>query len=187
LQNDLQVFLFLQQHPRTTEEKLPGLLHWGLEYVPAVESVWKNAQQTQVLSLFPRQEAEADTSLYRLLDQLDASVLNLYSAMNSAGNYAIVDPDPSHLTPTQVAEEIELIKKAIDLNHVWGVFLSNINSDSPDFTPAPTDAELLLIGGRSRRDADQSKLAAARALTDARLAPFLATRAAAMKIAGDNH
>jgi hypothetical protein len=187
LQNNLQVFLFLQQHPGTPEEKLPGVPRWAHAYEPAVESVWKNAQETQVLSLFPRQEAEADADLYRLLELLDTSERTVYSAIRSAGSYAIVDPDPSHLTPTQVAEEIELIKKAIDINYIWGVFLSNASADNPDFTPAPTDAELLLIGGRSRSDADQSKLAAARALTNARLAPFLATRAAAMKIAGDNH
>jgi hypothetical protein len=182
LQNNLQVFLFLQQHPGTPEEKLPGVLHWGLAFEPAVESVWKNAQETQVLSLFPRQEAEADANLYWLLDQLDTLANTAYSAVHSAGSYAIVDPDPSHLTPTQVAEEIEQIKKAIDLLQVWGVYLSDTHFYYPDFTPAPPDAELR--PGSSR---NQSKLAAARALTLARLAPFLATRAAAMKIAGDNH
>ena len=185
MQNNLQVFLFLQQHPGTPEEKLPGVLHWGLGYEPAIESVWKNAQETQALSLFPRQEAEADANLYWLLEQLDALAKTAYSAVHSAGSYAIVDPDPSHLTPTQVAEEIEQIKKAIDLIEVWGVFLSDTHSYYPDFTPALTSAELQ--PGRSRSDSEQSKLAAAKALTLARLAPFLATRAAAMKIAGDNH
>jgi hypothetical protein len=44
--NNLRVLTILQQHPGTPEEKLPGVPDWILQYVPMVESVWKNAQQS---------------------------------------------------------------------------------------------------------------------------------------------
>jgi hypothetical protein len=69
--NNLRVLTFLQQHPGTPEEKLPGAPDWISQFEPVVESVWKNAQQTQVLALLPRKEAESDASLYGLLEMSD--------------------------------------------------------------------------------------------------------------------
>ena len=57
LENDLRVFEYLRQHPGTPEEKLPGVPVWSNPYEPFESSAWKSAQQTQVLSLFPRAEA----------------------------------------------------------------------------------------------------------------------------------
>src|SRR5271156_3856401 len=54
LKNNLRVLTYLQQHPGTPEQKLPGVLTWSSQWEPIVESAWKNAKQTQVLALMPR-------------------------------------------------------------------------------------------------------------------------------------
>jgi hypothetical protein len=185
LENDLGLFLTLQKHPGITEEKLPGVPVWNFSYEPTINSVWKNAQQTQTLALLPRQEAEDNDNLYRLLDSEDAAANTAYDAIKYASAYAIVDPDPSHMTPAQVDAEIDLIKKALQRNQVWAVYLTVIHVYYPDFSPAPDPAEVAHLGGTIRSSADQQKLAPARALTDAKLATLRAGRLAALKVAGD--
>ena len=186
LENNLQVLLFLQQHPGTPEEKLPGTLQWDLRYVPGIESVWKNAQQTQVLSLLPRQEVEEDADFYRLLEQIDDATQSLIPAAIGATRYAIVDPNPSHLTPAQVSEEIGLTEKAIELTRLWGIRLSNMHQEFSDFTPAPTLTEVFSFVARPRSLADQNKLAAVEAITNANLKPARDAHEAADKSADSN-
>ena len=183
LENNLDVLLFLQQHPGTPEEELPGTLQWDLRYVPGTESVWKNAQQTQVLSLLPRHEAEEDADFYRLLEQIDDATQALIPAAISATRYAIVDPNPAHMTPAQVSEEIESTEKAMGLARVWGIRLSNLHGEFADFGPAPTMKEVFSFVARPRSPADQKKLAAVEALTNAKLAPVRAAHEAADKLA----
>jgi hypothetical protein len=187
LENNLQVFLTLQHHPSTREEKLPGVPVWSFGYEPTISSAWKNAQQTQAVALLPRQESEDDDNLYRLLDRVDNGANDTYSAIKNASAYAIVDPNPSHMTPAQVAAEIDLIKIAIQRVQVWGVYLLVIHSYHSDFSPAPHLEEAARLGGLIRSDADQQKLTPAQAMTDAKLAKLRADRLAALKAAGDTH
>jgi hypothetical protein len=184
LENNLQVLLFLQQHPGTPEEKLPGTLQWDFRYVLGDESVWKNAQQTQVLSLLPRQEAEKDADFYQWMEQIDRDILALIPATISARRYSIVDPNPSHLTPAQVSEEIELTEKAIELTHIWGISLLNVHGEFSDFAPAPTLDEIFSFVVRPRSLADQNKLAVVEAITNAKLKPARDAHEAADKNAG---
>jgi type II secretory pathway pseudopilin PulG len=185
LHNNLRVLRYLQQHPGTPREQLPGDVRWGLSYEPAIDSAWKNAQQTQVLSLFPRQEAEDDATLYSLLQVADTQAEQiLYPAIVSARAYTFVDPDPAHLSPAELAQEIDLTKNVIGLNQTWGIYLTDLNRYQPDFAPALTKADLEL---NTMTDADRRKLAPAISITDAEIAPILALRAAAKKAAGDTH
>jgi hypothetical protein len=187
LESNLQLFLTLQRHPGTPEEKLAGVPAWGFGYEPTIHSAWKNAQQSQALALLPRQEAEDDDNLYQLLDRVDTGANDTYDAMKDASAYAIVDPNPSHMTPAQVATEVDLIKSAIQKNGVWAVYLRVIHGYYPDFSPAPDADELALISGLVRSSADQQKLTQALTITDAKLAKLRADRRAALNAAGDNH
>ena len=187
LRNNLRVLTFLQQHPATPEEKLPGVLQWFFTHDPVIESAWKNSQQTQVLTLMPSEEAEADATLYELLDLADKDALNAYDAVSRAGSYAHIDPNPSHMTPAQVAAEIELIQNAMRVNLIWAAHLMNVHQRYPEFSPAPTSQELVVLGGGSRSAEDQKRLAAAQAATDAEMAPSNAALLAAMKAAGDTN
>jgi len=183
LENNLHVFVFLQQHPGTPEEKLPGVLAWGFAHAPITASAWKNAQQTQVLGYMPSEETEANAQLYVLLDLVDKDALSAMDAEDRAGSYASVDPNPSHMTPTQVAAEIDLIQDAMRTNVNWAAHLKNLHQGFPDFSPAPTDNELNRISGWVRSAEDNKKLQAAEAATDSVMAPSYTALRAAQKAA----
>jgi len=187
LQNNLRVLIFLQQHPSTPEENLPGVLTWGSAIEPPVESVWKNAQQSNVIALMPRDEAENIANLYRMIDDNAVAESIVFEAFTHAASYALIDPDPSHMSPVLLADEIDLTRHALEMEFRLGILMENLNNLFPDFAPAPTAAELHLISGRTRTPADQAKLATAKALTDAGLTPLRAARIAALKAAGDTH
>jgi hypothetical protein len=183
--NNLRVLTFLQQHPGTPEEKLPGVPEWISQYEGIVESVWKNAQQTQVTALMPREEAESDAARYRFLEWSDMDGQELYRATTRAGSYAMVDPDPSHLTPAQVAAAIELTQEAAQVNLRWGIVLTLIHDNDPEFGPGPSFHEMGLLSGWIRSTEDRKKLAPAIAITDADLAKAEAAVTAASQALGD--
>lgn len=186
MENNLHVFVFLQQHPGTPEEKLPGVPQWGFAHAPITTSTWKNAQQTQVLGYMPWEETEADAQLYDFLDLVDKDALSALDAEDRADSYASVDPNPSHMTPAQVAAEIDLIQDAMRTNINWAVHLKNLHQEFPDFSPAPGEDELLHISGWVRSAEDKKKLQAAEAATGATMAPSAAALVAARK-AADTH
>jgi hypothetical protein len=181
LQNDLRVFTFLQQHPGTPEEKLPGVPSWSSGYEIQAESAWKTMQQNNVIALMPQSEAEQDAQLYRLVEETGALAGNAAAGTTRASRYGFVDPNPSHMSSIQVAEEINLITEALGSNYVWGVFMNNFHAAFPDFKPAPTRDELRLLIGHLRSEADRKKLAAAQAITDRDLAPLRVARLAAIQ------
>jgi len=181
LRNNLRVLAFLQQHPGTAEEKLPGVLEWGFGHAPIAELSWKNAQQTQVLGLMPPEEAEKNASLYELLDRTDTDERNAFEAVSRAGSYTNVDPNPSHMTPVQVAAEIDLIKDAMTAIQIWATHLMNVHQQFPEFSPAPTSEELDLLFGWQRSADDEKKLVAAQAATDSDLRPSRDAMIAARK------
>jgi len=187
LKNNLRVFVFLQQHPGTPEEKLPGVLAWGFGHAPIAESSWKNALQTQALALMPREESETDATLYELLDATDTDERNAYETISRASSYTNVDPNPSRMTPGQVAAEIDLIKDAMTANQIWAAHLMNVHQRFPDFSPAPTSQELSVLAGWLRSADDQKKLAAPQAATAADLATARAAMIAAMKASTNTH
>jgi hypothetical protein len=185
LRNNLRVLTYLQQHPGTPEEKLPGVLEWFFTHDPVVESAWKNSQQTEVLTLMPSKEAEESAKLYELLELADKDALNAYDAVTRAGSYTHVDPNPSHMTTAQVVAEIDLIKDAIRLNMIWAAHLMNVHQMYAEFSPAPDPQDLIVLAGGQRSGEDQKKLATAQAATNAEMAPSHAAMVAAMKAAGD--
>jgi len=187
LNNNLRVLAFLQQHPGTLEEKLPGVLQWGFGHAPIAELSWRNAQQTQVLTLLPPDEAEKNAALYDLLDTTDRDERNAYEAFSRASSYTNVDPNPSHMTPAQIAAEIDLIKEAMTATQIWAAHLMNVNQQFPEFSPAPESQELSQLAGWLRSAGDQKKLAAPQAATDADLAPTRDAMISARKAATDPH
>ena len=185
IENNLRVLLYLQQHPGTPQEKLPGVLEWSDAYEPVIDSVWKNVQQTQVLALFPRQEAQDDANLYRVLDTADGNFKKMHEDLTRARNYMFADPDPSHMTPAQVTEEIELTKETLHQLAEWGNYLRLTHHYFHDFADAPTMEDIGQLYGPPIPPEEEKKLAPAIAITNADLAKLHAARTAALKAAGD--
>jgi hypothetical protein len=168
LQNNLLVLQYLQQHPGTPQEKLPGVLLWRFSSLQFATAVWDAAHASGVVALMPREEIEDNTELYIFLrNEVDAS-LQTALAINQAQRYNLMDSDPSHLSPAEVATEIDLTQAAMTKLFLHGALLGNLSEAFPDFPSTVTRAELGSI--RHTPDAHTAEiLAPARALTEGRL------------------
>jgi hypothetical protein len=186
LRNNLRIMLYLQQHPGTPEEKLPGVPEWRFGYEPIVDAAYKNAQQTQVLSMLPREEAEDLAKFYLLIGFQETSSYRSVADALKVGAYATADDaDPSHLSPAAVDKQIDLLHDALNENLEWGIWLMNVTKDNPDFPGGPAMKEIDDDAGFRHNTEDSNKLAAAQARTDEALhttyAAVIAAQAAMKK------
>jgi hypothetical protein len=168
LQNNLLVFQYLQQHPGTPQEKLPGILLWETSNYPFDSAVWEAAHQSGTIALIPREEIEANNGLYFFLQKVNDIQYESARAILQAERYNFSDADPSHLSPGQIATEIELTQAALTAEFLRANLLLNLVQAFPDFPSTVTLQEL----HRIRHSPDQSTaelLGAARALTMERL------------------
>jgi hypothetical protein len=168
LQNNLLVFQYLQQHPGTPQENLPGVLLWATSNFPFGSAAWDAAHQSGVIALVPAEEIEANSTLYFFLQKVNDIQYEGARAIIDARRYDLSDADPSHLSLTQVASEIELTQAALTLQYLRGSLLQNLVEAFPDFPATVTRDELDQIRhAPDRRTTDL--LGAARALTMERM------------------
>jgi hypothetical protein len=168
LQNNLLVFQYLQQHPGTPQEKLPGVLLWNTSNSEFVSVAWDAARQSGVIALMPRDEIELNNKLYFFLQKVNDVQYESGRAIIDARRYDLSDADPSHLSPTQLANEIELTQTALTAEFLRGVLLRNLVQAVPDLPASVTPEELK----QTRHAPDQPTaelLRAARALTMERM------------------
>jgi hypothetical protein len=82
--------------------------------------------------------------------------------------YRLADPDITHMTPSQLDDEILLVEDVIQANERWGGLLRDMHNKAPDFDTI-SDEEWD-AAGPATTDTDKAMLAPAQALTDARTA-----------------
>jgi hypothetical protein len=168
LQNNLLILKYAKQHPGTPEEKLPGVMTWHYHARGATRSGWLAAQQTGVTALMPRAEVARNEALYGILAEVDAAFDAFRQSAYTATRYEQGDPDITHMTPSQLEDELVLLEDAMQANRMLGQRLVNLHSFAPDFDTISQDD--LNAMGPATPDADKARLAPAKALTDARLA-----------------
>jgi hypothetical protein len=131
-------------------------------------AVWDTARQTGVTGLMPQDEITRGGRLYDELHIATDSDDATWTAINNARRYTFQDSDPSHLTPVQVAEEIELLK-TVRMNHFnHGIAMNHIPFQFPGFPAGIGDADMKLLP-HSPDPQTLKALASARNLTDERL------------------
>jgi hypothetical protein len=167
-QNNFLVLTYLKQHPGTPEDKLPGLMLWATVDSAFVESAWKTSLQSGITSLMPRKEAVEDERLYGALDYIASAEEVLWSNFTDATRYRLTDPDIGHLSPADVALELDRVQTMIGDNYKLGLALKAMHLRYPDFD-TPSQEEVFAMRYR-RSDADNAKLVAAKSLSDARVA-----------------
>jgi hypothetical protein len=145
LQRNLAIFVFLRHHPSAPPSQWPGQLDWSTISFIAPDAAWKTAQQNNVLAHMPPAEVRSNSSLYSRLAGLSDAISAHRESIYNAARFAIVDPDPSHLTPAQLDREIDLTAQVLQNYAVTANTQSNLHREFPDFTPAPTRAEVLAI------------------------------------------
>jgi hypothetical protein len=166
--NNLIVLRHLQQHPGTPQEKLPGILVWHAYRPTYSDSAWKTAQQSGVTALMPQEEVRANDVMYELLEKLDTMFETVFPEIVRGHIYSLADPDPSHLTPAQVADEIAYCEEALVRQYSTFAEIVRITAVEPDFGPGLTAEEInkQLRSVEAERNPD---LAAAIAITNSRL------------------
>jgi hypothetical protein len=142
LQNNLLVLAYLQQHPRTPPDKLPGALIWYHQSAAHNQAVWDAAKASNVTTLMDRDEVENYEFLYRQLSSIDESRALAFDGMNDASRYELTDSDLSHLTPAQIADITTLTQIALTRQWLEGVALENTSRIFKDFPHTVTSAEL---------------------------------------------
>jgi hypothetical protein len=111
---------------------------------------------------------EANSSLYFILEKVNDIPLKSALAVEDAERYDLVDADPSHLSPAEIAAEIQLTQTALAADYVRGISLLDLERAFPYFPTTSTSKEL-----RQVRHAPQQPTSAppnpARALTMERM------------------
>jgi hypothetical protein len=186
--NDLHVLLYLQQHPGTPEEKLPGTPEWRQSYQPFIDAAYSNAEQSQTLIMLPQKESESLSYFYKMLAKADEAALDSAVEGTKAAEFSPIDPNPSHLNPAQLDKNIGLLTDALFDNFRWGLYLWHIGEDNKGFSGGPTYEEFQQAGGYIRNPEDKKKLTAAEAQTDEALKPTMtAMKAASAAYAASAH
>jgi hypothetical protein len=168
LQNNLLVLQYLEQHPGTAQEKLPGVLLWKTGAFAFSRAVWDAARESGVVALMPREEIEHYSELYETLDREWSDEVAATQAVLDAERYNLTDADPSHLSPEQVRTEIDLVRAALEKHWLVGGQMVNLWEAFPDFPATVTREELAQL--RHTPDAETTqRLGPAYALTMERL------------------
>ncbi len=142
LRNNLMVLAYLQIHPGTADETLPGSLIWSHVHEPHSEAVWDAAKTSGVTSLMSREEIEQYEDAYNKLREVDDARWLTWNALNEASRYQFTDSRLSHLTPAQISDVITLTQVALNKQWLVGVALENLAAKYHDFYPSVTTAEL---------------------------------------------
>jgi hypothetical protein len=148
LENNLMVLAYLQKHPGTPDEKLPGSLVWFHASSPNTQAAWDAAKSSSVTSLMHREEVEEYEDTYNQLKKIDDARLLAYDAMNDASRYELTDSRLSDLTPAQIAEITTLTQIALTKHWLEGVALENTARKFKDFPPSITSGELSQVRNR---------------------------------------
>jgi hypothetical protein len=167
LENNLMVLAYLQKHPGTPDEKLPGSLVWFHESTSPSQAVWDAARNSGVTSLMNREEVEQYEDTYNQLKRIDDARSLTYDAMNDASRYELTDSRLSHLSTAQIGETTTLTQIALTKHWLEGVALENTARKFKDFPPSITSDELSQV--RNRKNVAEGMKDPAFALTISRM------------------
>ena len=141
-QTNLNVLLYIQQHPKAHPSDWPGSINWHNNNQTFADSAWTTIQRSSITELLPQAEVRSTDRLYKYLARVDASFANRLAAIRNARVYMVDDFDPAHLTPTQLQDEIQLAKTVLGFHYRLGADMRNLAAVYKDFTPAPQTEEL---------------------------------------------
>jgi hypothetical protein len=166
LHNDLRIFSYLQQHPKTALADLPGVILWPNHIFEPLTSAWTAAGETNVLSMMPREEVTKASDTYFDLNRALEGYNNMTLAISHAAAFTTQTSDPTRLSPEKVRQEIDLLEHATALHMLYGLWLQSVNRNHPDFAPVFTDEQVFAFGDFPTPGSQQAKLPKAYGFTD---------------------
>jgi hypothetical protein len=157
-QDNLTAMVYLQQHPGTPTANLPQPVVWHLFSQSFNVSAWQTAQQSAVTTLMPTDEVRRDADFYHYIDRVIAAERSVSDAVTAARRYTFQDSDVAHLSPAQVAEQLDLTRTVLMRIYIEGQVMRNLGLDHPDFQPTPTTSELLAMMHEPKPDGLQQQI-----------------------------
>jgi hypothetical protein len=154
LQDNLAIFVYLRQHPGKPLPPNLGTLRWNMMSVAMLDGAWIAAQHNGVVDYMPQSEARNNSQLYGRLNGLTQAIHNARTAFSECIRFRIVDPDPAHLSPEQLDQEIDLVSRALIAYRTMANVMTNTHAIFPDFTPAPSVLEYRAITHTPTQTAD---------------------------------
>jgi hypothetical protein len=145
LQSDLNVLVYVHDHPGAKFTQLPARFNWYTITIPFNDSAWKTAQQSGVLQYMPRAEVQRYSQLYDRLTRLAFRLQSERDALFRARGFTVRDADPTHLSPAELAHQLDLMTDVVLMHGTSGGEQRNINRLYPDFAPAPSTDELYQV------------------------------------------
>jgi hypothetical protein len=142
LQTNLLVLRYLQQHPGAPQSQLPGAIRWDSSNARMEDSAWKTACQTGITAYMPQDEVMKTSELYGYYERIDRAHEEEADALVDAVSYMSEDSDPTHLTPAQISEELELTRRVFSKHMRHAYLMQNLAEQFPEFMPAPSNEEL---------------------------------------------
>jgi hypothetical protein len=177
LKNNLTVLEYIRLHPKTPQTALPGELRWIQSPFEWNHAVWDAAQQKGVVQLMPLEEGNANQEYYAIMTTMNDQSLQAWNAINKAHSFDLLDPDPTHLSPAQLDNVIQLTLSALNEHVIFGYSFGRFAVEYPNHPHTITWGTIETLRPMPS-NLDPQGMAAARKLTADR-----------MKAAnsGDNH
>jgi hypothetical protein len=168
LKNDITVLEFIQEHPGTPQTELPGVLAW--EQAPFLwnHAVWDAAQVKGVVQRMPLEESNGHQEYYGLMNVIAAQSLDDWNAINAAHSFDLLDPDPTHLSATELDRVMQLTLYALQKHMVMGYSFGRFADEFPDL-PHTLTWDAIAAMRPTAQATDPKGLERASALTKARI------------------
>jgi hypothetical protein len=132
LKNNLTVLEYIRLHSKTPQTALPGELRWIQSPFMWNHAVWDAAQQKGIVQLMPLEEANANQEYYGILTAMNDQSLQAWNAINEAHSFDFLDSDPTHLTPQQLDQVIQLTSSALNKHVVFGYSFGRFAVEYPE-------------------------------------------------------
>lgn len=168
LQNDLVVLQYLRDHLGTPQTELPGDLRWGLHPFLWDHAIWDAAVAKGVVRLMPIVEANRHSEFYGLMTTMSGQSLLEWDAINDAHRFALMNSDPTRLTPPQLDEVIRLTGVALEKHIQFGLSFGRYAHENPEMPHLITWDKIDEILPNSLRE-DPLGMAGAHQRSDARI------------------
>jgi hypothetical protein len=164
LKNNLLVLNYIRHHPGTPQAALPGDLQWHQSAFRWDHAVWDTAESKGIVRLMSLREANRNQAFYRLMTLMSAQSLNDWDAINVAHHFDLSDSDPTHLSPQQLNETIQLTEIALAKHVEFGYSFGRYANEFPELPHTVTWEKIDRLRP-SAFDFDPSGMAAAHKLT----------------------
>ncbi|MGA7156070.1 MAG: hypothetical protein WBY53_04450 [Acidobacteriaceae bacterium] len=140
-QADMEILTSLQHHPQNASQ-IAGGLRWSIARNQFETSAWHTAQSSGVLAMLPPDEVLANERVYTALQDISHQNDEEWLALNDATRFLFTDPDPSHLSPAQLSEEITLMQKVMMKQYLRGNFMGYPHTLDTGFVAGPSEHDL---------------------------------------------